>query len=98
MSIVFARMGIPASGRLGEAANYMRERAAAIKSNYGIDVGLNARMGGPVGQMALVSYLDSVAQLEDIRRKVIEDTAAGKLVMPEPGMFKTAEDAIWLKL
>lgn len=98
MSIVFARMGIPTSGRLGEAAKYMRERAEAVKSNYGVDVTINARMGGPVGQMALVSYLDDVAQLEEIRRKVIEDTASGKMPGPEPGLFKVSEDAIWLKL
>ena len=76
----------------------MRERADAIKSNYGLDVGLDAGVGGPVGQMALVSYLDDVAQLEEVRRKVIEDTADGKPPMPEPGLFKIAEDAIWLKL
>jgi hypothetical protein len=98
MSIVFTRVGIPVSGRLDDAAKFMRDRAAAISKAYGVDVGVNARFGGPVGQMALVSYHDTLGELEDIRRKVIEDTIGGKLPMPEGGLFRRSEDAVWMKL
>ena len=98
MSVVFTRVGTPMPGMLGGAAAFMKERAKALNSTYGIDVGINARFGGPVGQMALVSYHDSLGDLEELRRKIIADVGAGKLPTPEPGMFHHSDDAIWLKL
>ena len=98
MSVVFTRVGTPLPGQLGSAAAFMQERANAIKSAYGVDVGINARFGGPVGQMALVSYHDGLAELEEIRRKIIADVGAGKLPTPKPGIFHHSDDVIWLKL
>ena len=98
MSVVFTRIANPAPGRLGEAARFMRKRADAIQSNYGVDVLLNARFGGPVGQMGLVSYHDNLGELEELRRRIIADVGAGKLPTPEPGVFQHSDDAIWLRL
>ena len=98
MSVIFTRVGTPLPGRLGDAANFMRKRAEAIQSNYGVEVALNARFGGPVGQMALVSYHESLAELEDLRRKIIADVGAGKLPTPDAGVFGRSDDAVWLRL
>ena len=98
MTVIFTRVGTPVPGRLGEAAAFMRKRADAIKSAYGVDVSMNARFGGPVGQMALVSYHENMGELEEIRRKIIADVGAGKLPTPEPGTFHRSDDAIWLKI
>jgi len=98
MSVVFTRVATPLPGRLGDAAKFMRDRAAALKSNYDVEVALNARFGGPVGQMGMVSYHDSLADLEEIRRKIIADVGAGKMPTPDAGVFAHSDDAIWLKL
>ena len=98
MTVVFTRTGTPLPGQLGPAAAFMQERANAIKSAYGVDVGINARFGGPVGQMQLVSYHDGLAEMEEIRRKIMADVAAGDLPTPKPGIFHHSDDAVWLKL
>ena len=98
MSVVFTRVATPLPGRLGDAANFMRKRADAIHTTYDVELQINARFGGPVGQMALVSYHKSLAELEDLRRRIIADVGAGKLPTPEPGVFHHSDDAIWLRL
>ena len=98
MSVIFTRVGTPLPGRLGQAAAFMKQRAEAINSTYGVEVAINARFGGPVGQMAMVSYHDGLAELEDIRRRIIADVGAGKLPTPEPGIFHHSDDAIWMRL
>lgn len=98
MSVVFTRVGTPLPGRLGDAANFMKQRAEALKSNYGLEIGLNARFGGPAGQMSMVSFHDNLAELEDLRRKIITDVGAGNMPTPDAGIFANTHDAIWLKL
>ena len=98
MAVVFTRIATPLPGRLAEAAEFMKKRAAALKKAYGIDVQVNARFGGPVGQVALVSYHDNLGQIEDLRRKIMADVAAGKIPTPADGLFSHAEDAVWLRM
>jgi len=98
MTVVFTRTAIPASGRLGEAAEFAKKRIAALQKAYGIEVSLNSRFGGPAGQLTMVSFHDSMSDLEDLRRKIIADVGAGKIPTPEPGLFTQSEDAIWLRM
>ena len=98
MTVVFTRIATPVPGRLAEAAEFVKKRAAAIKKAYGVDVHVNARFGGPVGQVSMVSYHENLGQLEDIRRKIMADVAAGKIPTPAQGLFSHAEDAVWLRM
>jgi hypothetical protein len=98
--IVFTRTFTPMPGHLGESQSFARERVAALKSAYGLDVKLMARMGGPIGQLNMVSYHENLSELEAIRRKIIADVGDSKLPNPAPGLLIPGEsqDAIWLKL
>ncbi|MHA1536637.1 MAG: hypothetical protein ACTSUD_03705 [Alphaproteobacteria bacterium] len=98
MSVVFTRIITPVPGQLAQAAAFMKKRAEAISSAYGIEVLLNARVGGPVGQMGMVSQHDSLADFEELRRKIIADVGAGKLPTPDVGLLHHADDALWLRL
>ena len=98
--IVFTRTFTPVPGRLGESQKFAQERVAALKESYGLEVAWYARFGGPVGQLNMVSYHESLAELEEVRRKIIADVGASKLPSPEPGLLIPGEsqDAIWLKM
>ncbi|MDN8614773.1 hypothetical protein [Variovorax ginsengisoli] len=46
--------------------------------------------------MVMVSYHKSIQELEDIKRRVIEDSSSGKIPVAPEGIFSSVEDAIWL--
>lgn len=98
MTAVFARTVTPNSGHLDENVQFAKKRLAAIKDYCGLDVELRVRMGGPAGQILMVSTHDNVGEIEDIRRKIMEGTASGAIPQPKPGMASSVEDAIWLKI
>jgi hypothetical protein len=90
------RVGTPVPGKQGKALEFMKKRAAALEAAYGVKAKLHYRIGGPLGQMELVSHHKNLQELEDIRRRIIEDTASGKLPISEEGTFQSVEDRIWL--
>jgi hypothetical protein len=96
MSIVYTRTGTPVSGKQGEALDYFKRRAAAIKANYGVDCEVKVRLGGPVGQVILVSRLKDAGELEAIKRRVVADTLAGKMPTAPAGVMESGEDAVWM--
>jgi len=98
--IVFTRTFTPMPGRLSDSQSFARERVAALKDVYGLDINLHARMGGMIGQLSMVSYHDNLGDLEEIRRRIIADVDSSKLPNPEPGLLIPGEsqDAIWLRL
>ena len=98
--ILFARIGVMMPGRFAEGSAFIRDRAAYIKNNYGVNVDTYAQFGGPTGRIALMSTHESVAELEDIRRKIIADPEAAKMATAAEGNFVPGQtiDAIWLKL
>lgn len=98
MTVVFTRTMTPNPGHLDDAMKFAKKRIDALKSEYGLNITLNARFGGPTGQLIMVSYHDSVGDLEAERRKVIQGVADGKIPQPEPGIVSDVEDAIWIKL
>jgi hypothetical protein len=98
MSVVFTRVVTPKPGHLGDTLKFTKERVAAIEKALGIDISINARFGGPAGQLNLVSYHDSMADLEDLRRKVMEGVTSGSIPQGKPDTIESIEDVIWMKL
>ncbi len=56
------------------------------------------RLGGPGGQVLMVSTHEDAGKIEDFRRKIMEGVAAGVIPQPEPGMVASIEDQVWLKI
>ena len=98
MTAVFARIVTPNSGHLGENLEFSKKRIAAVKKYCGVDVELRSRLGGPAGQLLMVSTHENVGEIEELRRKIMEGVASGAIPQPKPGMAKSVEDAIWLKI
>lgn len=96
MGVVFTRIGTPLPGKQVEAFEFVKKRAAAVNAAYGTAAEVHVRFGGPVGQVVMVSRHSHVQELEDIKRKIIEDTASGKIPVAPAGVFASVEDAIWL--
>jgi len=96
MSVVFTRIGTPLPGKQAEAFEFVKGRAAAVNKAYGTNAEVHVRIGGPIGQMVMVSYHKSIQELEDIKRRVIEDSSSGKIPVAPEGIFSNVEDAIWL--
>ncbi len=58
------------------------------------------QLGGPVGRIAMVSEVDSVARIEEVRRQIIEGAMPTELAAGPEGLFIPGEtmDRIWLKI
>ncbi|APW38639.1 hypothetical protein RD110_16725 [Rhodoferax koreense] len=98
MTVVYTRTGTPMGGKQSEALAYFRARAAAIKKNYGVEPEVKVRAGGPVGQVIMISRMKDLAEFEATKRRVIADTAEGKIPTAPDGVFASGEDALWLEL
>lgn len=96
MSVIFTRTATPLPGKHVEALKYVKERAAALKSIYGVDAQVSVRLGGPLGQVITVSRHKTLQEVEDLRRKVMVDAAAGSLPTSTASVFQSVEDAIWM--
>lgn len=98
MTIVYTRTGTPRAGKQAEALAYFQERAATIQKSHDIASEVKVRVGGPVGQVIMISRLKSLAEFETIKRTVIGDTLAGKAPVAPEGVFASGEDALWLDM
>lgn len=98
MSAVFARIVTPHSGHLEENTQFSKRRIAAIKEYCGVDIELRVRLGGPAGQLLMVSTHKDAGEIEELRRKTMEGVAAGAIPQPEPGMAASVEDQVWLTI
>ncbi len=96
MSAVFARIVTPNSGHLEENVEFSKRRIAAIREYCGVEIELRVRLGGPAGQLLMVSTHKDAGEIEEMRRKTMEGTAAGAIPQPEPGMAASVEDQVWL--
>lgn len=97
MGVVLTRTGWAMPGKQGEAAAFAEKRSAYVNENYGGNSRVMVRIGGPLGQVVMVSHFDSLASLEEAKRKVIKDTIAGKFPTAPEGVFSRVEEAIWLE-
>lgn len=98
MSAVFARRVTPMSGHLEDNMQFSKRRIAAEKDYCGVESELRVRLGGPGGQVLMVSTHENAGEIEEFRRKIMEGVAAGAIPQPEPGMAASVEDEVWLKV
>ena len=96
MGAVFTRIGTPLPGKQAQAFEFVKQRAAAVNAAYGTQAEVHVRFGGPIGQVVMISRHKDVQEIEEIKRKVIDDSGAGKIPMAPEGVFEHVEDAIWL--
>ena len=86
------------SGHLEDNMQFSKRRIAAIKEYCGVDIELLVRLGGPAGQVLMVSTHKDAGEIEQLRRKIMEGVAAGVIPQPEPGMAQSVEDQVWLTI
>ncbi len=98
MTVVFTRTVTPNPGHLDDTMKFVKKRIAALKKAYGLDIKLNVRLGGPAGQVIMVSYHKDIKLLEKARRKIIKGVASGKIPQPKPGIIASVDDAVWLRV
>ena len=95
--VVVTRTGWSVPGKQGEAVAFAEKRSKLINKKYGGDSRVMVRIGGPVGEVVMVSHFDSLADFEKGKRKVIKATIAGDFPTAPKGVFARVEEAIWLE-
>ena len=100
MSVTFVRRGLMMPGKFQQGQQYVENRIKWINENYGAELSLMVQLGGPVGSIAMVGELESVAQIEEIRRKIVGGALPKELATGQEGLFVPGEtiDRIWLKI
>ncbi len=100
MSVTFVRSGQMMPGKFQEAHAFVEKRRQWLKDTFGVEPSIMTQLGGPVGRIALVSELDSVATLEEARRQIIGGALPAELAAGPEGLFIPGEtmDRIWLKI
>lgn len=96
MTVVLVRTGTAMPGKQAEAAAFIAKRAEALNEMFGAKSEINTRVGGPVGQLSLVTRFADMGEFEKKRRAVIKASVAGDLPDSEPGVFAEVEETIWL--
>lgn len=97
MGVVVTRTGWAMPGKQAEATTFAEKRSAYINENYGGETRVMVRIGGPVGEVVMVSHFDSLSAFEEGKRKVIKATIAGDFPTAPDGVFARVEEAIWLE-
>jgi hypothetical protein len=87
-------------GKFADGAKFVRERAAFLKDNYGLDPRVLAQIGGPAGRIAIVTQHETMAELEEIRRKIMADPGAATQQAGAEGLMLPGKtmDQIWLEV
>ncbi len=100
MSVTFVRSGQMMPDKFQQGQQYVENRIKWMNENYGAELSLMVQLGGPVGRIAMVGELESVAQIEEIRRKLIGGALPKELATGQEGLFIPGEtmDRIWLKI
>ena len=100
MSVTCVRSGLMMPGKFQQGQQYVENRIRFMKENYGTEASLMIGLGGPVGRIAMVTEVDSVAQIEEIRRKLVGGALPKELATGQEGLFVPGEtiDRIWLKI
>jgi hypothetical protein len=83
-------------GKQAAAAEFVARRAKALNEMFDATSEITTRVGGPVGQISLVTRFADMGEFEKKRRAVIKASVAGELPDSEPGVFATVEESIWL--
>lgn len=96
--ITFVRRLRMLNGHFGEAMDLLKERLSYLECNHGVQIELKVRFGGPVGEVALISYHSDAGELELFRRKVMADMGSGHLLEELAHVLIPGEtyDEIWM--
>lgn len=96
--ITFIRRVRMRNGHFGEAMDLLRQRLEYLEASHGMHIELKVRFGGPVGEVALVSYHSDAGELELFRRKVMADVQAGLQLEELAHVLLPGEthDEIWM--
>ena len=96
--IYFQRAGVALPGKQREAHDYVVRRQKYLKDAHGVDAKIAIQVGGPVGHIALSSSHDSMADIEALRRKIMEDPASAALQAEAADLFVPGEtrDTLWM--
>jgi hypothetical protein len=100
MAVTFVRSGLMMPGKFPQAQQYVENRIGWLKENYGVEASLMVLLGGQVGRISMVTEQDSVAQIEEIRRKLVGGALPKELASGQEGLFVPGEsrERIWLRI
>ena len=100
MSVTFVRSGQMMPGKFREAQAFIQKRRQWLLDTFGVEPTIMTQLGGPVGRVAMVSEVDSVAKIEEVRRQLIEGAMPAELAAGPEGLFIPGQtiDRIWLKI
>jgi hypothetical protein len=100
MTVTFVRSGLMAPGKFQEGQQFVQNRINFMNENYGLEGQLMVGLGGPVGRIAMVTELESVARIEEIRRLLVGGALPKELATGQAGLFVPGEtmDRIWLNI
>jgi len=100
MAVTFVRSGLMMPGKYGEAQEFVANRNKWLNETFGIDPCLMVLLGGSVGRIAIASEHESVAQIEEIRRKLASGAAPEEVSSARGGLFVPghSRDRIWLHI
>jgi len=100
MAVTFVRSGLMMPGKYREAQQYVEDRNKWLKDAFDIEPTLMVLLGGQVGRIAIAEELESVAQIEEIRRKLVGGARPKELSAGRAGLFVPGQsrDRIWLHI
>ncbi len=100
MSVTFVRSGLMIPGKCPDGHKYVESRIKYMKDKFGVEASLMSLLGGQTGRIAMVAETDSVAEIENIRRQIIEGALPPEIATGQEGLFVPGQtmDRIWLKI
>lgn len=96
--ITFVRRLRMRNGHFSEATEMLRQRIDYFAQHHNTRIELRTRFGGPVGEVALVSYHADAGELELFRRKISSDIGSDKLLekLADFTLPGETQDEIWM--
>ncbi len=100
MAVTFVRSGLMTPGKYKEAMQWVQTRNKWLNETFGVDPQLQVLLGGPVGRIAIASQHESVAQIEEIRRKLAGGNEPDEISLARGDFFVPGKsrDRIWLQM
>lgn len=100
MTVTFVRSGVMMPGKFAEGQQYVQNRISWLKESFGVEATLMVGLGGQVGRIAMATEQESVAQIEEIRRKLVGGGLPKELATGQEGLFIPGQtrERIWLMI
>jgi len=100
MAVTFVRSGLMMPGKYKEAMQWVGTRNKWLRETFDVDPTLQVLLGGPVGRVSIASHHDNIAQIEEIRRKLVSGAEPDEISLAREGLFVPgySRDRIWLQI